>query len=685
MNKHKIFTIAFAFAFFAAAKAQKYSEIYNSLPNKTLDQAYSILMEYQRANPHWANTYLQLGMICEKKLIETDPLRDIQTAQYWADNAKLFFDTFGVFYSEGDARTNSEFYQNLDIPASEGRIQDADIKTFVAKHQRFCKNFRDSVTMAYQALEESKGYYNKCISTFKSICDNYGNLNDMLLRHNATLKNILDTLGSDIDHCVEAFARYKKTLEAYPIRDYRQTYEFKPIETFRLDGLTNSDFYMDRFTMWDYRKWIDDVNQTLATDILPLRQRIDDINRQYEQGKQEYENNSPFAAAAQEAYDELFIFQLGKYDNNSLVRELFSYLDDRRQLMLMAHDSLALPFDTSAVLLNRKMRHIYRFSEQLDETEKSLNAVGNSLTPDRIARFSEFFNKNYGGTQGLEKYVSTETAFLDKIFSEVLANFASYTRNVERQRDKLAYSVRGKGSSVPLWVVKENDLPTLKGPYITTHIYYNLQGNPEYVAGTKKNAGNVAFVAKIDEKNATIWLAELRNTEQIYNMSVNGSGCVLAAKQNGQSAIVYMNQSGKEIRKISSNENVPAVVDYDELANITYVAYNGADGGTKLCRIDEVNVWTVVLKSFERIENIIEVADGILVVGYNKGRIVCGRINNDGSIGKVSNIGFAGLTLDRIFRASAQDICLFTRDAQDKLQLTIVSDKGEVKITSIRQ
>lgn len=685
MNKHKIFAIAFAFAFFAAAKAQKYSEIYNSLPDKTLDQAYSILMEYQRANPHWANTYLQLGMICEKKLIETDPLRDIQTAQYWADNAKLFFDTFGVFYSNGDAKANSEFYQNLDIPASDGRIQDADIKTFVAKHQRFCKNFRDSVTMAYQALEESKGYYNKCIGTFKLICDNYGNLNDMLLRHDAALKNILDTLGSDIDRCVEAFARYKETLEAYPICDYRQTYEFKPIETFRLDGLTNSDFYMDRFTMWDYRKWIDGVNQTLATDILPLRQRIDDINRQYEQGKQEYENNSPFAAGAQEAYDELFIFQLGKYDNNSLVRELFSYLDDRRQLMLMAHDSLALPFDTSAVLLNRKMRHIYRFSEQLCETEKALEAVGNSLTPDRIARFSEFFNKNYGGTQGLEKYVSTETAFLDKIFSEMLANFASYTRNVERQRDKPAYSVRRKGSSVPLWVVRENDLPTLKGPYITTRIYYNLQGNPEYVAGTKKNAGNVAFVAKIDEKNATAWLTELKNTEQIYNMSVNGSGCVLAVRQNGQSAIVYMNQNGKEIRKISSNESVPSVVDYDELMNITYVAYNGINGGSKLCRIDDINVWSIVLKSFERIESIIEVADGILVVGYSGDKIMCGRINNDGSIEKVGNIGPAGLTLDRIFRASAQDICLFIHDVQGKMQLAIVSDKGEVKITSIRQ
>lgn len=684
MDKCKFLVIVLFFAAATTVRAQKYADIYGSLPNKTLDQAYSLLMEYQRANPQWANTYVQLGMICEKKLRETDPLRDIQTAQYWADNAKLFLETFGVFYSEGDVRTNSEYYRNLGIPAAGNHIQDSELKAFVEEHLRFCRNFRDSTTLAYQALEESKGYYNKCINTFKGICNEYGNLNEMLLRHDENLKGILDTLGADMDNSVKAFARYKEILAAYPILDYRQTYELKPIETFRLDGLTNSDFYMEHFTMWDYRKWIDEVERTFNADIVPLRNRIDDINRQYEQGKQEYESHAPFVAAVAEPYDDLFIFQLGKYDNNSLVRELFAYLDDRRKLLLMAGDSLVLPIDSSAALLNRKMRHIYRISEQLQQTEQSLAVAEKSMTPEHIVRFAGFFDQNYGGRQGLEKYAETETMFLDRVFGDVLGNFSAYTKLVGRQQARPAYSIRGKAAPVPLWIVAENDMPELKGSYITTCVSYNQQGLPDYVAGIKKNANNVAFVARIDDNRATAWLVELKNAEQICNMSVNGSGCVVAVRQNDQLAVVFLDGNGKETRRIGQSGNMPAAVSHEELSNITYLAYSANGAETRLSRIDEMNVWTIVLKSFDCIERLVDVSNGVLVVGYGEGQMVCGRINSDGSVGSISRISSSGAVPDRIFRASAQDICLFFRDAQDKLQMAIISDKGDVKWTSVR-
>ncbi len=667
----------------AVTKAQKYADIYNSLSSKTLDQAYSMLMEYQRSNPRWANTYLQLGMICEKQLLQTDPLRDIQSAQYWADNAKLFFDAFEAFYSENDVRTNSGYYSNLDIPKSGNRVQDADLKVFVEQHRQFCKNFRDSATMVYEALEKSKDYYNRCIGNFKTICDKYNSLNEMLLCYDTQLQGMLDTLEADMDSCVNAFAQYKKLIEAYPIRDYRQTYAFKPIETFRLDGLTNTDFYMEHFTIWDYSKWIDQVEHTFLTDIVPLRQRTTDINQLYEQGRQEYETKSPLVVAKTQAYDDLFVFQLGKYDSNSLVRQLFSYLDNRRQFMLMACDSLAMPTDSSAALLNRKMRHIYRLSEKLTETSTTLDELGHMITAEHVARFADFFAQNYGGLQGLQKYVETEKIFLDAVFGDVLEKFSTYTGLVARQRSRPVYSLRGKGVSVPLWVVSENDLPELKSSYITTCVVYDQQGMPEYVAGFKKNANAVAFVAGINQNGTTAWLTELKDTEQVYDLSANGSGCLVTLRQNGRSAALVINQAGKEIRKINVGDHTAPIVHYDDLTNVAYVACSETDGSITLRRImDDMQVWTVVLKSFERIATMVEVSDGILVIGYDNGKIVCGRISSNGDILKVNTIGDSGLSLDRIFRASAQDICIFARDAQGKLQLMVVSDTGDVKMTS---
>ena len=97
-------------------EGQKYSDIYDGLPNMTLDQQYNVLLDFQKSNPYFPNTYIQLGSICEKRMILFDPLKDNESVRFWAQNALLFYGNLKVYYKPGDIKSQWDYYENLHIP-----------------------------------------------------------------------------------------------------------------------------------------------------------------------------------------------------------------------------------------------------------------------------------------------------------------------------------------------------------------------------------------------------------------------------------------------------------------------------------------------------------------------------------------------------------------------------------------
>ena len=157
-------------------------------------------------------------------------------------------------------------------------MTDEDLWKYVNERKQHCQNHCDSTLLIYAAIEGARLNYNKSIETYESICDEYYDMNEMLLRHDDKLAQKLNILKGYINKCEELFAEYKRLTKLYPIANYKQLYEKAPIETFRLEGLTNSDFFNNRFTIWDYSAWIDNLEKTLNSHIIPLRKEVDKIN-----------------------------------------------------------------------------------------------------------------------------------------------------------------------------------------------------------------------------------------------------------------------------------------------------------------------------------------------------------------------------------------------------------------------
>lgn len=676
---HILFLITCLLTYSVVSAQRKYADIYADMPNMSLDQIYSELMSFQKQNPHFANTYIQLGIVCEHKMAHTDPLRDIESAVFWAENAHLFFGNFLVFYQSGDYRSNSEYYENLNIPHSGNKITEDDIKAFVSSHEKKCKNFRDSTLMIYTAIEKSKSGYNKCIQAYMKLCEQFVNYNEMLLAYGPDVEAKLKKIEDGISVCENEFKEYKRLIKAYPILNYRQIYDTKNIETYRLDGLTYSDFYENRFLIWNFKKWTDDYRAELNKDILPLRREIEKIDDAYRQGKLEYEKNAKLSAALISPYDELFLFRLGKYDNNSLIRELFAYLELRRNMIAMAGDSLAIEGNNVASLMNRKMRHIYKLYALKNQALQQLKKVDACITPERIARFSDFFNKKYGGESGLKKYSAAETLFMTDLENSVLHNFVNYCDAIAELQRKASFSTKGKAVAVPTWCVGDYEVGQVTGNYITQQVVRDNYGRPIIVAGVKKNDLKSPFVAKVDEQNVTSWLTEVKNATNVVALSATTDGCVVCTNVKEKPTAIVFDKNGKERLRYGLHSANVAFIAYNEMTKMTHSAFNDENGVT-FCLTDSLgkSVSELQLNCMDKAIQMQHVTDGAIVVGLKNGNIVVVKIPDIGIMLEPTIIKGNSLTLKNIFRASASEICIFLSDANDNASVVIVDADGQL-------
>lgn len=664
---------------------RKYEDLYNSLPDKSLDQSFDDLLIFQRTNPTFPNTYIQLGMICEHKMILTDPLRDIETAQHWSNNAHLFFGNFKGFYKEGDVRSNDEYYENLNIPHAGKRVTDEELMKFVEEHEAKCKNFMDSTLMIYNAIEKAKAHYNSCIATFYSLCEKYPSYNELLLAYDESIDAALNKLSADMKVCVESFAEYKGLISKYPILNYRQLYDLKTIETFRLDGLTNSDFYANRFTMWDFAKWIADYRKVVNESILPLREAVASIDNSFNSDRKEYLSGEALSGSLVRHYDDYFFFRLGKYDNNSLVRELFKFRESVRQLTVLSRDSLALNVDSSASLMNRKMRHIYRMSQSLDAVKSGAVGLKNFVTDERVARFAKFFSTNYGGAEGVGKFAVSESSFCDGMLSNVLNDFASYSAIVDSLRSKSAFSVKTKLPSLPLWPVSEAEVSQVNGNYITTRVAYDAYGRPVYVAGYKKGGKKGCFVARISADNTTGWIVDIKKAQDIRDLYLSADGCVVSFSQNALPVMARFSETGSEIQRFDISDGALAFADYNDITRKYHMAFNGGNDYVDYNVVDSLGAKAVAVQLADMSEALAvqPVSGGVLVVGTKAGNIVLQPVTDEGVLSQSTIIKGNSLVLISLFRASAHEMCIFLSDADGRSRMVIVGNDGVLKWSSL--
>ncbi len=633
-NTIKLTCLSIAALLTTHAEAQNFAKVYDAMPDMTLDQTYSALIDFQKANPYFANTYIQLGSVCEKKMVIYDPLREIESVNYWAKNAQLFFGNLKVYYKENDCR--SEFYENLKIPFVGKRITDADLWEYVNKHKANCQNHSDSTSLIYAAIESARLNYNKALESFRSIYDDYSDLNDMLLRYNDKLAKRLKQTKDFANECDKQFAEYKRLTKLYPIANYKQLYEKIPIETFRLDGLTNSDFFCNRFNIWDYASWINNFEKTFTSEIAPLRLEVERINNDFNTARAEFDNGKVVSSANNKPYDELFQYKLGHFDVGSVVDVLFDYLNATRVMIAMAGDSLGRNVGDDLTLESRKMRRLSRLYHYQNEVDAKRTALLNTITPNKIERFADFFNKQYSGESGLRSFISRDADYCQTIIDRMSDATADYIEKVRKSlttKSDIYSTPNGAAApALPLWVSLDPQSVTSK--HVATHVGRNANGQVAVVAGHLKANVKSWFVAGISQEQATQWVLNLKGVNSVTAVSAASEGVLLAAIRQLKPAIIYVGSDGKEVSSLITDAEIVDFMDRDGVTGSIFWASGNDQNSPVLSKASDGAVaadWSTTIYGLAKVSTVNVVANGFVVTGLTpQGQLATVNVTSEG-------------------------------------------------------
>ncbi len=630
--------IAFcSIGFNSKAQALRYDDIYKQLPNLSPLNAFSLLYKFQQQDPYFSNTYIQLGHVSEQMFKNIDPLREFEYLNYWSNNAVLYYGLFPVYLQANEVRRTREYYTNLPIAQPGKKIENEDVLAYISQRLEFCKNFKDSTTTIFETLRKSKDHYNSAVRTFNEINDRFENYNEALLQTNPEYLGLLASLKNDYAESINKFNEYQKIISTFPIGKYNQTYKIRNIETFRLDGLTNSDFLKDTFDIWNYDKWADEYLEIYNKEIVPLRQEINSINRTFADNKRRISLATTLESDTKlKSFDELFLFKLGKYDNSSLVRELFKYLDSRQDFLTLSKSELNQTTDSTTALMSRKVRYYNRLAMQYKSANENLQLFNKAIVPEKIKRFNDFFMSQYQGEPGLKNFYRQESEQLSRSFDTDLSNFASYLEAEQSYRNSMGMASAARGVNIPLYPIDENSPEYAKTSHVTQFVSY-AQGLPNYVAGFIKRPGNVtmAFVAKIDKEKKIEWLREigakgkdaLPSGDKAPYVFGYDNGCVVIVSgfidSKHRNTLVRLDNNGKELNSTRiAIELAPAYLNFDEIGQQSIMAFgrNYSDNpklfnSYVVCQTDSVGnlAWSNALDLQGQILEILKADNKLLV------------------------------------------------------------------------
>ncbi|MDR2467061.1 MAG: hypothetical protein LBD35_06670 [Prevotellaceae bacterium] len=481
---------------------QDYKTIYENLPKMKDYEAFQTLFDYQAATTtkDFANVngYYQLGLISRKLMRQYDPFLQSGNVSQSISNAKTYFSVTLHYFNEKEAKKNGALYQDVQGAKTYDNIK-RSIEEAVADVVEYEKYFESNL----RSLTVGITKYNVCLETFGKINALNSRLNDLYFLVDAETKYNLGELSRNFDSTLNYINMLKKSLEDYPMGGYKIDYSLRQLPVYRLHGLTSSNFLAGKVELWDFKSWLNSFDAVMNGDVAFLYGQAEEVNAVNNGLVKRLLDFDKTGSAANYSVNPVVINKMYKYDFNSLAASLLKYQEEKIRFLYHNADN-ALPDKLTAPNDFAKSNSYYHELMRKKQTvDSALSLAVQKNAPEAVKKYSAFFEKNYGGYEGLKSRLAKES---EENAATLAVALDTYLKNVLRAvYAEPANEIRYKDENFYARVVTP-EKATRHGYFI--HSKAPLNEKQVLVAGTYVNDKQeaAAFAALLNAGNEPEWL-----------------------------------------------------------------------------------------------------------------------------------------------------------------------------------
>jgi len=606
-----------------AQRKLKYKDVYDLVLIGNDEKSYSLLLEYQRQDPEFINTYFQLGLISFNWAKTYDPLTDMEMVEYFIYNSKLYYNlAIGKLkLDDKDVKRNKDFYMNVDILKQIDKIEYEDVNNLLLQKVEEIKKHDINVHLIAQNFSQSIEHYNKCTQLFMEINKDNSKIKDIYLAPSTDLNLKIEKIIYSYDSAMYFFEKYKSAIKNYPIKNYNQTLFIKQIDTYRLDGLTNSNFLEPTILIWDYKTWAQNLKDVLDKNIDNLRKEISTTNTELSSK----ETSLNIAKGYSDDYlgyelDEKLLFKIEKFDYQSIITSLFNYRDSKIDLILQNKKLFNNYLDTvNNININTKAKNYVQTLNLYEKSDSLLTILENRVIDKNIKKYDNFITTNYISNSGIKKYPSDEKKIVKTLFTNSLDNFKKSIILDKKIFIKDSVILKYNDIELNTKIKTPNFKTDIAKKYYTTNIIKNDAGEYYFTGYLQQSTGSQTFIAKAD-KNKNITLLKttpLTNNNyesgKLINAIENGF-LVVTHSQNGiinKNTIYKYDLTGNQTLKLDlAQTKMPQYVKFDDINDNLIITYKGNEYNKFSSKSD-----TLIIEKINTLTKLLEWKKEINIIG----------------------------------------------------------------------
>jgi len=369
------------------------------------------LKDYQAWYPKQPHPYYLMANIHYRTYAKEHPLLNYNELSSALYNMNLYYGNCMHFLK--DQSFKKEMYQ--EAADAKGKVTEESILAFCQQRRSEVLGLREKVDELYNSYTTLVNHYDSCLMEMTELSLRYSGAKEAQLLVDSADMALLDRMSERARQLPAEISRFKKALTGYPIEGYNPQFTFRPIENFRMEGLTTTNFLQNDVQLWDFVGWSQDFLTARNRDMLPYLTRLE----------QEYKRQEDaWNTGAEIKQNNLILNTIDHRDEGSAMSQLMrlQYLAVQARALsdrIMSQDSVGA--DEWVIMLQQN----YRLLALQDQADQQAKGLAKQLNKESVVRkYAGFIARYFPGEE------AWGTTAVSKWHSDVSARYEATCKRI---------------------------------------------------------------------------------------------------------------------------------------------------------------------------------------------------------------------------------------------------------------